>query len=190
MGAPRVSALADRPMASGLTLRPLPAPQLGSVSAAEHFFIDSPDTTARRLTIEVPGTERWLRPWFVEYVEAGLNGLLELRDGWDGRRARAITTAAAQSTVEVLAALMNDASAPPQLFPLPDGGIQAEWHVGGNHIEVEIDGDGEAHILAQDIDGAYVAEGIITPEHPEVLMSAREFLQVLSARFARVPVSA
>jgi hypothetical protein len=185
-----MSALADRPVASGLTLRPLPAPQLGSVAAAEQFFIDSPDTGARRLTIEVPGTERWLRPWFVEYVEAGLNGLLALPDGWDGRRGRAITIPAAQFTVQVLAVLMNDASAPPQFFPLPDGGIQAEWHVGGNHIEVEIDGNGEAHVLAQTSDGAYVTNGVVTQDDPDVLTSARELLQVLSARLTRVPVSA
>jgi hypothetical protein len=163
---------------------------MGSVVAAEHFFIDPPDTGARRLTIDLPGTERWRRPPFVAYVEAGLNSLLELRDGWDGRRARAITIPAVQSTVQVLAALMNEASAPPQFFPLPDGGIQVEWHVGGNDIEVEIDSGGEAHVIAQTSDGADVTEGIATPDRPEVLSSAREFLQLLSARLARVPTSA
>lgn len=184
-----MSALADRPQASGLTLRPLPAPQLGSVVAAEHLFIDVPDAGARRLTIAVSGAERGVRPRFVEYVEAVLNNLLELRDGWDGRRARAITTPAVQVAVQLLATLMNDASAPPQFFPLPDGGIQVEWHVGGNHIEVEIDRDGEAHVLARASNGAYVTEGIVTQEAPEVLSSARDFLQELSARLARVPIS-
>ena len=48
-----------------------------------------------------------------------------------------------------------------------------EWHVGGNHIEVEIDGEGEAHVLAQARDGTYVTDDIVTPDDPDVDPSGR-----------------
>lgn len=180
--------LANGPVASGLTMRPLPRPALSTVEAAERFFVSTPADVSRTLTIQVPGTDPWSRPWFVEYVEAELNELLGLSEGWDGRRARPVTVAAIQGTIDVLAALMNETSAPPQLFPLPDGGLQLEWHVGGNDVEVEIDADGEAHALAETADGATVAEGVV--RHGEVdprLTAVRDFLQLLAARLARVP---
>ncbi len=184
-----MTVLANGPVASGLTMRPLPRPALSTVDAAERFFVSTRGQLIRRLTIQVPGTEPWSRPWFVEYVEAELNELLGLGEGWDGRRAGPITDAAVQGTIDVLAALMNETSAPPQLFPLPDGGLQVEWHVGGNDIEVEIDAGGEAHVLAETADGATVAEGVVhRGEIDARLVAARDFLQRLSARLGRVPV--
>ena len=139
----------------------------------------------RRLTIDLAGVERWQRPAFVQYIEAELNSLLELRDGWDGRRACAITLSATEATIRLLAALMDETAAPPQFFPLPDGGLQVEWHVGGNSIEVEVDAQGEPHLLARASDGTTIVEGVIAlgEPNPQLLM-ARNFLQGLSARLA------
>lgn len=46
----------------------------------------------------------------------------------------------------------------PQLFPLPDGGVQLEWHAGANHLEVAIELDGSVSIIAESGDATSAAE--------------------------------
>lgn len=182
-----MSAIADRPVGSGLTLRPLPEPRQSTIAIGPYLSTAAAEGLVRRVTIDLAGIERWQRPAFVQYIEAELNGLLDLRAGWDGRRAHAITIPATEATVRVLASLMDETSAPPQLFPLPDGGLQVEWHVGGNSVEVEIDASGEAHVLARTHDGATVADGVIALGEPDAqLLATRAFLQALSTRLAHV----
>lgn len=184
-----MTALADRPSASGLTLQPQPGPDRSTIAIAPFASGAASERLDRYLTIDLAGVERWQQPAFVSYLETVLNDLLRLDDGWDGRRARAIRREAVESTVRVLSSLMTETSAPPQLFPLPDGGIQAEWHVGGSSIEAEIDGNGEAHVLALTADGATIAEGEVPIGEPDPqLLLARHFLQLLSARLPQTRV--
>jgi len=176
--------LDDRPIASGITRRPQPGPTLPHRDASDDFFLGHPDSS-RQVTLSVPGMPRGLRPWWVEYVEQELNKLLRLRSGWDGRRALPVERRAVEAMVGVLATLMDETSALPQLFPLVDGGLQAEWHVGGNDIEVEVDGAGHAHVLATTVGEETIAEGVLEPSHARQLLDAsRSFLQQLSARIA------
>lgn len=185
MGGAQTSALADYPAASSLTQRPLPEPERSTIAITPYLPADRASQPARRLTIDVSGVERWQRPAFVQYIESKLNELLKLRDGWDGRRARAVTVSAAEATVRLLAALMDESTAPAQFFPLPDGGLQVEWHVGGNSVEVEVDAQGEPHLLASTSDGTTIVEGVIALGEPDPrLLMARRFLQRLSAQLA------
>lgn len=178
-----MTALAD-PLATGLTL------QRAALSTPSALTGDRP-WPRRLISIEVPGVDHWNRPWFVQYVEAELNSLCALPEGWDGHRAQPITRPAITATIEVLSALMDLTSPPPQLFPLPDGGIQAEWHVDGNKIEIEIDRDGDAYLLADRSDGSPVAEGSASREDPEgAIARTREFLRVLAGMLARIPAGA
>lgn len=178
-----MSALADPP-ATGLTMQP---PAVQSTSA---LTADQPETV-RSVTIEVPGMPRWKRPWFVQYVEAELNALCALPERWDGHHAQPITVSAIEGMIQVLGALMDQTSPSPQLFPLPDGGIQAEWHVDGNKVEIEIEGDGDAYLLADRRDGSVVAEGAATRDDPDgAVATTRDFLRELASRLARVPAGA
>ena len=178
-----MSALADPP-ATGLTLKPSAAPSPSALTGNQ-------PGRARCVTIEVPGMPRWNRPWFVQYVEAELNALYALPERWDGHRAQPITVSAIEGAIQVLGALMDQTSPPPQLFPLPDGGIQAEWHVDGNQIEIEIEGTGDAYLLVDRADGSVVAEGAATRDDPDgAVAAAREFLRALASRLARVPAGA
>lgn len=43
----------------------------------------------------------------------------------------------------------DDQALTPQVFPLPSGGIQFEWHAGGDHIEVAIEWDGTIGLYAK-----------------------------------------
>jgi hypothetical protein len=82
--------------------------------------------------------------------------------GWDGRRARPVTPSAARSAAVILAGLWSAAAShpegtysgdfvlKPQMFPLPDGGVQLEWHAGSAELEVAAMPDGSMVITAVD----------------------------------------
>lgn len=89
---------------------------------------------------------------------ARLNQLLQLPQGWDGHRAKPVTERAAIAAMGVLFAVANDRSLSPQVVPLPDGGIQLEWHAGGYSIEIEVNGSGGRHYLATRPDGDVVVD--------------------------------
>src|SRR5260370_12782284 len=104
----------------------------------------------------------------LDWVARELTLLRGLRPGWDGHRAKPISREALYSAVVVLAVILDENSEPPQFFPLPDGGIQFEWYA-DDQIEIEIDGAGEAHVLATATNGEVVAEGSFDPHGPSDL---------------------
>lgn len=180
-----MTTLLDRSKPSGLTRSPQPAPQPPSVETGDDFLHRRQKAGVRHLVLEVPGS--WARPRWVDYVEAALNQLVALPAGWDGRRAQPITIAAVEGVVHMLSLVMGERTAAPQLFPLPDGGIQAEWHIGGNAIEVEVDGAGEAHVLADLVGGKPVAEGVVALDSGDATMATvRRFLTEISSQLLAV----
>lgn len=82
-----------------------------------------------------------------------LRALLQLDEGWDGARARKVDQNAAVTSLWVIANLVTDVLVLPQLFPLPDGGIQLEWLIDGNGLEIDVAPTGEIGILGVDRDG-------------------------------------
>jgi hypothetical protein len=91
-------------------------------------------------------------PWLLP-LERALQELFELPVGWDGRRAARVSEAAVAACVKVLSRTMSVDSPVPQLVPLPDGGLQAEWHADGHDVEIEITGTGAVHAFAGELDG-------------------------------------
>ncbi|MDA8045306.1 MAG: hypothetical protein M0Z30_08730 [Actinomycetota bacterium] len=79
----------------------------------------------------------------------------------------------------MLQSLLTPASVPPQFVPLPDGGVQAEWLVGGDSLEIEVSGEGEAFVFGVDADGGVAVEG--DPD-AQVLGAAARRLSYLSER--------
>ena len=51
-----------------------------------------------------------------------------MKQGWDSYNAAPTDPELVAKLLTILFALMKDSSKPPQLIPLADGGIQAEWH--------------------------------------------------------------
>jgi len=120
-------------------------------------------------------------PQYLKEIERKINRLLDLSAGWDGRRAACTTSTALTATLQVLLQLTTPDSLPVQLFPLPDGGIQIEWHISGNSLEIEVDGDGEAFVTAESSDGQIIAEGDLDSASTQGLMrNARKFLAHIS----------
>jgi hypothetical protein len=178
-----MSVLDDRATSSGLTRRPVPAPLLPGVRAAQDFLVGREEPLRRRLLINVDSSHGTKRPWFIEHMEQELNRLVPLGEGWDGRRARPLDERAIRSVVFLLAVLLTDDIAPAQFFPLPDGGVQAEWHFDRHSVEIEVDADGEAHVLATSPTGDVVLEGTLNAsDRDEALLAVRRLLRELSSR--------
>ncbi|MDX3114601.1 hypothetical protein [Streptomyces scabiei] len=117
----------------------------------------SPKSRAIKLAITGPAGPAALPP-HIRDMEEKINRLLALPVGWNHRGAKPVTMAAVESTIQVLLALLTPTSLPVQLFPLPDGGIQAEWHASGNSIEIEIDGNGDPFVSAENSDEEVIVE--------------------------------
>jgi len=86
--------------------------------------------------------------------------LRQLDKGWDGAKAEPLTDDACDTAIRLLTALAMPAPPTAQLVPLEDGGLQLEWHVEGNDVELEIDAQGEVH--------AYIIAAAVTVLNREV----------------------
>ncbi|MEV7136728.1 hypothetical protein [Streptomyces tauricus] len=106
-----------------------------------------------------------------------INKLLALPKGWDGYRAEPVTIEAGIAMVSVLFSVMDRRSLRPQLFPLANGGIQVEWHVGGSSIEIEVSADGHSGCALADGEGEVEVEFSIPILRDELAEFRRILLQ-------------
>jgi hypothetical protein len=168
-----VTALAsERLVGSSLTTFASPPP-------APTSLITHTERSPEPLVILWPKTGA--RPWYIDLTERELNRLIGLDEGWDGYRAQPVTFEALRTTIEVLGSLLTEQSPRPQFFPLPDGGIQVEWLVNGNSAVIEVDGAGEAYVLATTREGSEVVDGIISRQTPDMTRWVKKFLSALAA---------
>jgi hypothetical protein len=63
--------------------------------------------------------------------------------GWDSYKATPTTPFLVVRLLNILSGLMQDESRSPQITPLADGGVQAEWHHGGQDLEIVVPADQE-----------------------------------------------
>jgi hypothetical protein len=82
-----------------------------------------------------------------------LDRLLNLPEGWDGDHAKTVLPTTAILAMQVLGLVAGDVTPAPHVFPLPDGGIQLEWLINGNGLEIEISPNGEFGALGIDAGG-------------------------------------
>jgi len=178
-----VTQLLDPPISAGSTLYPQRAPISPADRGAEDFYLLGLRPT-RQITITVSAPDGSLRrTWLAMYMEEQVNGLLTLPPGWDGRRALPPTDEAVRSAIDVLFAVADELSLPPQVFPLPDGGLQLEWHA-GESVEIEVDSAGEAHLLATDVAASIVHNDALDVRNEASLAQARAAIRRLSVRLA------
>jgi hypothetical protein len=185
VGETTVTELLDQPLAPGATLYPHPPPVVPGLQAAEDFYSHGPGVPSRHIAIQVldPGGSL-RRTWLASHMEQQVNDLLRLRSGWDGDRALPITDEAAGSAISLLFVIASDLSLPPQVFPLPDGGLQMEWHA-GRSVEIEIDAEGDAHVLITGESGELVANEELTSENEVLLARTREAIEDMSIALTR-----
>lgn len=158
--------LQDRPgLSNGLTTLPqmdfgAQAPVLSDETIVHQRI------SYRRIIFSVPGRDIWNRPAFVVYLEHQLNQLGLLRRGWDGAGAAVVTDRALVEAGTILASVVGERTLLPQIFPLVDGGVQIEWHAGGDNVEVEVQGDGSIAIFAARLSEDPLLEGVVGEDLP------------------------
>lgn len=83
-----------------------------------------------------------------------LSTISRLPQGWDDMRAKEITYVVLSTALRIVSFLATHPSfTPPQIFPLPDGGMQIEWHIDNNDLEIEIDPIGNLYVLGNNSEG-------------------------------------
>jgi hypothetical protein len=106
-----------------------------------------------------------------------INRLRALPPGWDGKHAQQVTDEASVTGVLVVASVTTP-NLTAQIFPLPDGGLQAEWHYHDWDLEIEISDNGELSVYASDDAGQVTLDiGAADVYEPAPLAHARQFLQ-------------
>jgi hypothetical protein len=108
----------------------------------------------RRLTVRLPidgepieftytdfggGLPQWAEP-----VLQSLSERWGVRPGWDSYGARPTNPELVVRLLNVISDLLRDDSPPPQIMPLADGGVQAEWHRPGRDLEIVVPADESA----------------------------------------------
>lgn len=173
--------LLEKPVATVSTLHREPFTDPANVIAAEDFYTNGAGKPALRIQIRVSHeTSGWNRRWLADYAEAQFNSFLSLSEGWDGFRAKPISMNALDAAIRLFFALIGDLSLPPQMFPLVDGGIQLEWHVANESVEVEIDGNGMAHALAVNAQAEVILDESLSEEAQESMEATKQAVRRLS----------
>lgn len=102
----------------------------------------------RRLTVRLPieggpieftymsfaaGLPQWASP-----VLQSISERWGAKPGWDSYRALPTNPQLVAKLLNILSDLMRGDFSPPQITPLADGGVQAEWHHGGQDLEIVV----------------------------------------------------
>lgn len=85
-------------------------------------------------------------------VAERLGELIALATGWDGEDAKPIDRTALSAAAAVIAQLTSAGLPEPELFPVPDGGVQVEWRAGPVEIELEFEPDARGFVFVCDDD--------------------------------------
>lgn len=110
-----------------------------------------------------------------------LSHLRQLESRWDGRSAEMLTDDACETAVRLLVSLAIPTPPTVQLVPLADGGVQLEWHAGGNDVEIEVDAIGEVHAFISVPDGSAVLNRELPPSLiPLIIPVVKRHLLIMS----------
>lgn len=86
-------------------------------------------------------------------LNAKVNSLRALRDGWDGGRGKAVSEAILAKALAALDCALQPLRSPraPFIVPLADGGVQIEWHESHAELEISFFANGEVTALFEDL---------------------------------------
>lgn len=142
----------------------------------------SPRNDQREVAVPFPQSYSLAKRDLMTVALESLNQLLRLRAGWDGMRATAVAPVAAVTAIQWLNLLADDETIPPQVFPLVNGGVQMEWLVNGESLELEVSPSGDVGVLGMDAAGNVLVEGDYPDlgSRPDFVVNARKHLGTLS----------
>lgn len=114
-------------------------------------------------------------------VAQRLERLINLPPAWDGGRAKSVDPRAAINAVRVVAAIADDLSPVPHVFPLPSGGLQLEWLIDGHGLEIEVSSDGQLGALGIDGQGQVQVDEEFRPgSNRNALRATKSYLREIS----------
>jgi hypothetical protein len=83
-------------------------------------------------------------------LEARFVELAELREDWDGYGARPVDRHALVVAEKLVRETLRVGWPTPEIFPIPDGGVQLEWSAGSMELELEIEPGGRGVVFVGD----------------------------------------
>lgn len=107
--------------------------QVAYLPRAERPSVSSPTTQWE--TVEPLNASA---PWMRSALNA-VDQVRELPPGWDGGSSPSINAAILETARRLIARAAQVEEAPePHVAPVPGGGLQLEWHIGGRDLELEV----------------------------------------------------
>jgi hypothetical protein len=98
-------------------------------------------------------------PW-LRAIEKRVNVLLNLHDNWDGEGAPRISYECVMAAFGLVLTNVTHETPAPHFVPTSQGGIQAEWHLGGTDLELIFDPTEPARYYYAGLDGVEI-EGLV-----------------------------
>lgn len=96
---------------------------------------------------------RRIPDWVEPTVEALLR-VMQLPRNWDSYGAEPVQTVVLRRTLEVLSRVMEEDSPRPSIVPLSDGGLQMEWHLRNQDVEIVVATDEPPSYYYRDQEGS------------------------------------
>lgn len=115
------------------------------------------------------------RSW-LHLAESKISELSKLPENWDSYDSRAIQQPAIEQATALLFKLANLNLPPPDIFPVPGGGLQLEFQQESRELEIEILPDGQTEYLTVNEDGQ-MSEGSISVGSQNELYRLAHWLQ-------------
>ena len=103
-----------------------------------------------RLTLpQVRRVPDWVGPTVESFVR-----IMQLPPNWDSYGAEPIPSAVIERAVEVLSHVMEDNSPHPSIVALSEGGLQMEWHLRDQDVEIVVSTDEPPSFYYRDQEGS------------------------------------
>ena len=156
-------------MVQGKTLEP-------ELSGAREFLLYKPDSYTHWSSSE---------EYKIDLINKQIRSLCELPEKWDGEYARPISEIAAKTAAMIAYVVSGDHADLAQFFPTPNGGIQVEWFVDGNELEIEIDENGNAYVTSVDNKGRILFEHEFRLREASILRKIEQEVERLSPKLLK-----
>src|SRR5882762_4072684 len=158
---------------------------LGDLTKKERLFstqavASRPESVTRIVPVRARGQTihfRYLdngepRPtWFMPVLQ-GFANLATLAVGWDGSGAAKIDAATINRALRTIELLLPHDGPAPSIVPIPDSGLQIEWHRNRRDLEIEFSPDGDVGFYYFDENNGEEREGPVGPN----FVAVKEYL--------------
>ena len=103
-------------------------------------------------------------------VEAAVRASVMPHPGWLDGEGSATDKEAEARAVALLGALASRGLPTPRIFPTEEGGLQAEWSVGGRELSVAFEPDGTLYAIAVDVSSGKSEDLVLTGDDPSAIL--------------------